>query len=280
MAKQLKDIVKKAKEDSKLVPNKLSDMLKPGDEKKFASKHLIQKHSDRNGNDTGVFDSGDVHYDLNFKDEKRHGRKKGEDEKVYEAVEKENTKCNESAKGTMCEVHGMADCKKVKPLTEKEDKVPTPPERPKDLDKKDTKKKDDETMGGQLAKTGMRTFEEVELDEEGDDEYKADLQNTHKEPKAKKKSPSSLRGEYGSAEMRRLGKALERKTLLDLSGGLAQKRMKEEAIDEVLTKDQPAAEWIKDFVDSDNPQFEGKSKKKRTEMALAAYYSKQREKKN
>jgi hypothetical protein len=151
---------------------------------------------------------------MNFKDEKRHGRKRGEDEKVYEAIEKENTKCNESAKGTMCEVHGMNDCKKAKPLTEKEDKVPTPPERPKDLDKKDTKKKEDETMGGQLAKTGMRTYEEVEQ------------------------------------------------------------------VDESLGKEQSAGKWIKDFVDSDNPKFEGKSKKKRTQMALAAYYSKQDEKKN
>jgi len=214
MAKQLKDILKKAKSDSKLVPNRVSDMLKPGDEKKFASKHLIQKHGDVNGNDKGVFDGGDVHYDMNFKDEKRHGRKRGEDEKVYEAIEKENTKCNESAKGTMCEVHGMNDCKKAKPLTEKEDKVPTPPERPKDLDKKDTKKKEDETMGGQLAKTGMRTYEEVEQ------------------------------------------------------------------VDESLGKEQSAGKWIKDFVDSDNPKFEGKSKKKRTQMALAAYYSKQDEKKN
>jgi hypothetical protein len=51
-------------------------------------------------------------------------------------------------------------------------------------------------------------------------------------------------------------------------------------LDEVLTKKTPAAEWIHDFVHSDNPKFEGKSKKKRTEMALAAYYSKQREKKS
>ena len=290
MAKQLKDILKGV-QASKLSKGSLGKdpgvdyQPKAGDEARFADKHMVQKHENRAGNKDDVFNATNIKYALDDKKkEPRHGRKKGDDQDVYEAKETEDVKCNESAKGTKCPVHGMAECWSAKKINE-DDKVPTPPARPKDLDKAPTpperpKKKDDETQGGQLAKTGMRTFEEVELDEEGDDEYKADLQNTHKEPKAKKKSPSSLRGEYGSAEMVRSGKALERRYLLNLRGGLAQKRIKEEAIDEVLTKDQPAAEWIHDFVHSDNPKFEGKSKKKRTEMALAAYYSKQREKKN
>jgi hypothetical protein len=45
---------------------------------------------------------------------------------------------------------------------------------------------------------------------------------------------------------------------------------------EALSKDAKASEWIDDFVNSDNPKFEGKSKGKRKEMALAAYYAKQR----
>lgn len=49
-------------------------------------------------------------------------------------------------------------------------------------------------------------------------------------------------------------------------------------IQEVLSKDASAGEWISDFVHSDNPKFEGKSKEKRKQMALAAYYAKQREK--
>lgn len=47
-------------------------------------------------------------------------------------------------------------------------------------------------------------------------------------------------------------------------------------IQEVLSKDASAGEWIHDFVHSDNPKFEGKSKEKRKQMALAAYYAKQR----
>lgn len=52
----------------------------------------------------------------------------------------------------------------------------------------------------------------------------------------------------------------------------------DQQIDEVLSKDASAGEWISDFVSSDNPKFAGKSKEKRKQMALAAYYAKQREK--
>jgi hypothetical protein len=49
----------------------------------------------------------------------------------------------------------------------------------------------------------------------------------------------------------------------------------DEQINEVLSKDATAGDWIHDFVHSDNPKFEGKSKDKRKQMALAAYYAKQ-----
>ena len=51
----------------------------------------------------------------------------------------------------------------------------------------------------------------------------------------------------------------------------------DELINEVLSKDASAGDWIHDFVHSDNPKFAGKSKAKRKEMALAAYYSKKNE---
>ena len=47
-------------------------------------------------------------------------------------------------------------------------------------------------------------------------------------------------------------------------------------INEVLSANEPAGKWISDFVHSDNPKFAGKSKEKRKQMALAAYYSAQR----
>jgi hypothetical protein len=51
----------------------------------------------------------------------------------------------------------------------------------------------------------------------------------------------------------------------------------DELINEVMSKDASAGDWIHDFVHSDNPKFAGKSDVKRKEMALAAYYSKQNE---
>jgi hypothetical protein len=50
----------------------------------------------------------------------------------------------------------------------------------------------------------------------------------------------------------------------------------DQMISEVLSKDASAGDWIHDFVHSDNPKFAGKSKAKRKEMALGAYYAKQR----
>lgn len=47
-------------------------------------------------------------------------------------------------------------------------------------------------------------------------------------------------------------------------------------IDEVLKKSDDISKWISDFLDSDAPQFKGKSKEKRMQMAKAAYYAAQK----
>ena len=50
--------------------------------------------------------------------------------------------------------------------------------------------------------------------------------------------------------------------------------MKEDVqLDEILEPSMGAAAYIKDFVDSKNPKFDGLSKEKRKQMALAAYYA-------
>jgi len=48
-------------------------------------------------------------------------------------------------------------------------------------------------------------------------------------------------------------------------------------INEKLNKSDDISTWISDFVHSDAPQFKGKSKEKRIEMAKAAYYTAQKE---
>ena len=51
----------------------------------------------------------------------------------------------------------------------------------------------------------------------------------------------------------------------------------DQEINEVLSKDASAGDWIHDFVHSDNPKFAGKSKAERKKMALGAYYGTQKE---
>jgi hypothetical protein len=80
-------------------------------------------------------------------------------------------------------------------------------------------------------------------------------------------------------------KAAENKKLKMGESTMTLKKFKEEyeensiydqMIQEVLSKDASAGDWIHDFIHSDNPKFAGKSKEKRKQMALAAYYAKQR----
>jgi hypothetical protein len=86
--------------------------------------------------------------------------------------------------------------------------------------------------------------------------------------------------EYEQKHKHDSGKAGKRARL-----ALTLKHMKEkfeepildELINEVMSKDASAGDYIHDFIHSDNPKFAGKSKAKRKEMALAAYYSKKNE---
>ena len=49
-----------------------------------------------------------------------------------------------------------------------------------------------------------------------------------------------------------------------------------EKLEETLTASTPIEKWIKDFVESDNPKFDGKSKEERRKMAIGAYYGAQK----
>jgi len=51
----------------------------------------------------------------------------------------------------------------------------------------------------------------------------------------------------------------------------------DQMINEVLSKDADAGDWIHDFIHSKNPKFAGKSKAERKKMALGAYYGKKNE---
>lgn len=53
--------------------------------------------------------------------------------------------------------------------------------------------------------------------------------------------------------------------------------IEEDTLAEKLKASDDASVWIRDFIDSTNPKFDGKSKKERIQMALGAYYAAQKE---
>lgn len=77
-------------------------------------------------------------------------------------------------------------------------------------------------------------------------------------------------------DIQNMGKAHDKMTLKKMKESFEEPIL-DEFINEVMSKDASAGDWIHDFVHSDNPKFAGKSKTKRKEMALAAYYSKKNE---
>ena len=60
--------------------------------------------------------------------------------------------------------------------------------------------------------------------------------------------------------------------------GQVRNRLQEEEVNEKLDKDATAVEYVKDFRKSKAPQFKGKSKKKKQQMAIAAYLDAQDDK--
>ena len=75
-------------------------------------------------------------------------------------------------------------------------------------------------------------------------------------------------------------KPIDKKAALEAFIARRKETVTEEAapqyIEEKLTAADPAAKWIHDFVHSDNPEFNGKSKEERIRMALGAKYASKR----
>jgi len=123
----------------------------------------------------------------------------------------------------------------------------------------------------------MKTIKEDELDEVSSDSL---MRYRH--------AAAPERRDPEKGEKRKVGMNLALKKILGgdelgnkpkvKAAGMSKKEMGEDVeLDEVLTKSTSAGETIHDFVHSDNPKFAGKSKEKRKQMALAAYYKKQNE---
>jgi len=60
--------------------------------------------------------------------------------------------------------------------------------------------------------------------------------------------------------------------------GQVRNRLREDDMNEKLDKDDPPGKYVRDFEKSDAKQFKGKSKKKKRQMAIAAYLTAQEKK--
>lgn len=120
----------------------------------------------------------------------------------------------------------------------------------------------------------------VDLEPETDDDVRDDSEKKMKKTVKEATHPKTEK-EKKLAALAHPKDKITHKDVLVGRGVLAKEEvdlesLTEEELEEVLKKSDPAGTWIKDFVKSDNPKFAGKSKKKRMQMALGAYYAKQR----
>jgi hypothetical protein len=140
----------------------------------------------------------------------------------------------------------------------------------------------DEIDAGDLAKL---RGEEVELDEAdkvatstGMRVYGSSYGDSAKARRDQLKRPVDATKGPKKSELAQMAKVKKEEFFKDklISNYIEEEAEFEAELNEVLSKDATAGDWISDFVHSDNPKFAGKSVKKRQKMALAAYYAKQR----
>ena len=280
MAKFLKDVLK----GNKLTITKKATDLggyapKAGDEQKFAKIHVVDVTT-VNGTDD-QFKGGT----------KKASFKRASEGGVTEAKETDTPKCNNTASGVACPVHGIKECTSGYMKEEKLDELSKKTmggyvhaatrdalSRQYALgkgDKSDTRKLMNRRKGIDKAVDKLTKEEADQIDE-----LSTDLLHRAAH-KAAKVAMTDVQGRSGPIFKKRAAQAnkFRAKGMEQEKKEKAVKAVKEETIDEVLTKSTSAGETISDFVHSDNPKFAGKSKEKRKEMALAAYYAKQREQK-
>jgi len=310
MAKFLKDIVKPK---STKVTNDLGGYApKSGDEQDFVKKHEIEKHDDRNGNGDDVF-KGKTKYVLDKPEEKRHGYKKPEDAKVNESKKAEDVSCNHTSAGTKCPVHEMADCTGSKTIKEEVEQIyEVWYVQHKDGSRthhesgtaamKASRKSPGSKVGATHGYGGMKAADALKPKTTKEEVAYVDEMHSaltpHDHADAQKMTPAEIKAkhkkyldtaDHHSKRMKNMSLTSNQRMASSTVATAAKmaaiewkkKYMKEEVeqVDEVITKKTSAGEVISDFVHSKNPKFAGKSKEKRKEMALAAYYAKQREQK-
>jgi len=220
-------------------------VVKNPDEQEYVDKHVVQKHDDRNGNGDDVFKAANVKKADRKKD--RHGYEPGEDEEVYEEVEQ----VDELSQDKLMQYRKSA----------------SNPKYGKD-EKKTVNRLKGYSLAGRKVNPGLAASmgkaprvaanEEVEQIDELSKETKASYM---------KKAGAEIDKHWDNSktDARSAYKYYGRKNTM-------KKIANEEAeLEEKLNMDKASmGDVIKDFQDSDAPQFKGKSDKKRRAMAIAA----------
>jgi len=275
MAKKLKDILAGVK-SSKIVPG--STGKDPGvdykpkapNEQDFVDLHKTEKHADRVGNGSDVYQATNVRHS---QEKERHGYKKPEDKAVNEA--REEAKCNMTNEGTYCPVHENADCYKQKTLKEILTKKTPAGEVIKDFQKsKDPKfagksKEERKRMAlgayyGMHPEKSKKTNEEVDLDEGAIKDAEAALERHAQKKIAKEKEYGPMSG----ADLR--SHELERKRLLSLKTK-AQRNYRKNVGEEIEQVDEVSKDTLQRYMHAAKPERMDpvKGKQRRAGMDLA-----------
>jgi len=246
----------------------------------FVALHKTEKHADRVGNGEDVYAGSKVKYSLDTKQNARRGNTQKEAEKVYEAKEKEDAKCNMTAEGAHCPVHGKGDCSKMTKLNEKgESEVPFPGPYDKDQKSKDknaaknaAKKALKNVMKGNVKEESIAKFKTNDTKEEID-MVRTELKAIADKTKHMLSSmPKNVHVEpWVQAKIAQAKEMIGSVHDYVVYGNHVSEEIKQ--VDEVITKKTSTGEVIHDFVHSDNPKFKGKSKEERIKMALGAKYA-------
>jgi hypothetical protein len=213
--------------------------VKNPDEQKFVDKHVVAKHSDRNGNDDAAFKGKTKQIDRR---KERHGYNPGEDEKVYEELKGNQHKIDANK-------NGKIDAQDFKHLRKKKDSGKW----------KSTSYK---TPDGKWASRDVK--EEVEeLDELSKGTLNSYLDKTKSQKTGKNVANVNDKNSMRKYTNRVVGGARAARKI-------SQKVKEEVELEEKLSAKSSMGTYIKDFQKSDAPQFKGKSQEKRRAMAIAA----------
>lgn len=257
---------------------------KAADEQKFVDKHVAVKHDDVNGNKDDVFQGTNVKK-IDRKKE-RHGYEAGEDEKVYEEVEQ----IDELSKDTLTKYRSAAFKDKadaemnrgagdfsqryaaVVRYHKRKDGIGNASKRIGQIDRGERKNEEVEYVNE--AKVGEN--ENVKVHHSAGD--REDIYTVH-DKKTGKKTKHGLHSYTSGNETASdvVKKQMEKDNVHPAARSIILKHMTEaaEQIQEKLAPDASAGDYISDFQKSDAPQFKGKSKEKRRQMAIAAFLNKE-----